>query len=138
MATDLAEFLGAAIGFQPAARDEPALLDVLTGDRRVRDPRPAALRLPAVRGGDRGDRRRDRRLLPGRALLRATPTSARSRRHAVVPQFEGSESVLLAVGILGATVMPHVIYLHSALTQDRIVPETTRTRDACCATRAST
>jgi manganese transport protein len=32
--------------------------------------------------------------------------------------------VLLAVGILGATVMPHVIYLHSALTQDRLVPET--------------
>jgi manganese transport protein len=31
--------------------------------------------------------------------------------------------VLLAVGILGATVMPHVIYLHSALTQNRIVPE---------------
>src|SRR5581483_3427529 len=31
---------------------------------------------------------------------------------------------LLAVGILGATVMPHVIYLHSALTQDRIVAET--------------
>ena len=30
---------------------------------------------------------------------------------------------LLAVGILGATVMPHVIYLHSALMQDRIVPE---------------
>jgi manganese transport protein len=38
-----------------------------------------------------------------------------------VPGFEGSESVLLAVGILGATVMPHVIYLHSALTQHRIV-----------------
>ena len=33
--------------------------------------------------------------------------------------------MLLAVGILGATVMPHVIYLHSALTQDRIVPEST-------------
>ncbi len=32
--------------------------------------------------------------------------------------------MLLAVGILGATVMPHVIYLHSALTQDRLVPET--------------
>jgi manganese transport protein len=32
--------------------------------------------------------------------------------------------VLLATGILGATVMPHVIYLHSALTQDRLVPET--------------
>jgi manganese transport protein len=38
-----------------------------------------------------------------------------------VPGFEGTESVLLAVGILGATVMPHVIYLHSALTQHRIV-----------------
>ena len=32
--------------------------------------------------------------------------------------------MLLSVGILGATVMPHVIYLHSALTQDRLVPET--------------
>ena len=38
----------------------------------------------------------------------------------LVPRFEGTESVLLATGILGATVMPHVIYLHSALTQDRI------------------
>jgi manganese transport protein len=36
------------------------------------------------------------------------------------PGFEDTESVLLAVGILGATVMPHVIYLHSALTQHRI------------------
>jgi manganese transport protein len=39
-----------------------------------------------------------------------------------VPRFSGSDSVLLATGILGATVMPHVIYLHSALTQDRIRP----------------
>ena len=38
----------------------------------------------------------------------------------LVPGFEGPGSVLLAVGILGATVMPHVIYLHSALTQRRI------------------
>jgi manganese transport protein len=37
-----------------------------------------------------------------------------------VPRFDGSDSILLAAGILGATVMPHVIYLHSALTQDRI------------------
>ena len=42
-------------------------------------------------------------------------------RHAVVPQFEGSGSILLAAGILGATVMPHVIFLHSSLTQGRIV-----------------
>jgi manganese transport protein len=39
-----------------------------------------------------------------------------------VPKFDGSDSVLLATGILGATVMPHVIYLHSALTQNRIRP----------------
>jgi manganese transport protein len=37
-----------------------------------------------------------------------------------VPGFQGTESVLLATGILGATVMPHVIYLHSALTQRRV------------------
>ena len=36
-------------------------------------------------------------------------------------QFSGPESVLLATGILGATVMPHAIFLHSALTQGRIV-----------------
>jgi len=38
----------------------------------------------------------------------------------LVPSFAGTDSVLLATGILGATVMPHVIYLHSALTADRI------------------
>ncbi|MBZ9714545.1 Nramp family divalent metal transporter [Deinococcus multiflagellatus] len=37
-----------------------------------------------------------------------------------VPSFPGPEGVYLAVGIIGATVMPHVIYLHSALTQGRI------------------
>jgi manganese transport protein len=40
-----------------------------------------------------------------------------------VPSFSGTDSILLAVGILGATVMPHVVYLHSALTQNRIKPE---------------
>jgi manganese transport protein len=38
----------------------------------------------------------------------------------LVPRFEGTDSLLLATGILGATVMPHVIYLHSALTNARI------------------
>ena len=38
-----------------------------------------------------------------------------------VPHFTGYESVLLGAGILGATVMPHAIFLHSALTQGRIV-----------------
>ncbi|WP_445479073.1 Nramp family divalent metal transporter [Lysinibacillus irui] len=37
------------------------------------------------------------------------------------PQFEGVDSLLLATGILGATVMPHAIYLHSSLTQSRII-----------------
>ncbi len=37
------------------------------------------------------------------------------------PRFSNSESVLLAAGILGATVMPHAIFLHSALTQGRVV-----------------
>jgi manganese transport protein len=39
-----------------------------------------------------------------------------------IPGFAGTESILLATGILGATVMPHVIYLHSALTQNRFKP----------------
>jgi manganese transport protein len=38
----------------------------------------------------------------------------------LLPAFSGTDSILLATGILGATVMPHVIYLHSALTQNRI------------------
>nr|WP_272467463.1 Nramp family divalent metal transporter [Terrihalobacillus insolitus] len=38
-----------------------------------------------------------------------------------IPKFADVNSVLLAAGILGATVMPHAIYLHSALTQRRIV-----------------
>jgi len=42
----------------------------------------------------------------------------------LVPAFDGTDSLLLATGILGATVMPHVIYLHSALTQRRISAET--------------
>ena len=39
----------------------------------------------------------------------------------LTPQFADAQSVLLAAGILGATVMPHVIYLHSSLTQRRVV-----------------
>jgi manganese transport protein len=40
-----------------------------------------------------------------------------------IPGFKGTDSILLAVGILGATVMPHVVYLHSALTQNRVKAE---------------
>jgi manganese transport protein len=39
--------------------------------------------------------------------------------HTVVPQLADGQALLLAVGIIGATVMPHAIYLHSGLTQAR-------------------
>jgi manganese transport protein len=54
-------------------------------------------------------------------LLDAGPDAGEVGRHLVVPGFSGTESLLLATGIIGATVMPHVIYLHSALTQKRVV-----------------
>jgi manganese transport protein len=54
-------------------------------------------------------------------LIDAKPQASEIGRHLVVPGFSGTESLLLATGIIGATVMPHVIYLHSALTQRRIV-----------------
>jgi manganese transport protein len=44
------------------------------------------------------------------------------------PRFEGKDTVLLAAGMLGATVMPHVIYLHSALTQGRFQRSTEQER----------
>jgi manganese transport protein len=54
-------------------------------------------------------------------LLDANPDGGEVAKHLFVPGFAGTESILLATGIIGATVMPHVIYLHSALTQRRVV-----------------
>ncbi len=54
----------------------------------------------------------------------------------MVPRFAGTESVLLATGILGATVMPHVIFLHSALTQGRIVVHEPERRSGALPLRA--
>jgi manganese transport protein len=54
-------------------------------------------------------------------LFHAKPSGSEIARHLFVPGFGGTESILLATGIIGATVMPHVVYLHSALTQQRIV-----------------
>jgi manganese transport protein len=54
-------------------------------------------------------------------LFHAKPAGGEVAKHLFVPGFAGTESILLATGIIGATVMPHVIYLHSALTQRRIV-----------------
>jgi manganese transport protein len=57
-------------------------------------------------------------------MFYAQPEADRILAGLFTPQFAGTESVLLAAGILGATVMPHVIYLHSALTQRRVVGRT--------------
>ena len=62
-------------------------------------------------------------------VVQRRPVAARDRARACcIPRLDGSESVLLAAGILGATVMPHVIYLHSALTQRRVVGATAEVR----------
>lgn len=55
--------------------------------------------------------------------LFSQPDWAQVGLHMVVPWEGNSASVLLSVGIIGATVMPHVIYLHSSLMQQRIVPK---------------
>src|SRR6202021_523576 len=52
-------------------------------------------------------------------LAIAPPDWAAFGFHAVVPQMDGPDSVMVSVGIIGATVMPHAIYLHSSLTQGR-------------------
>jgi manganese transport protein len=121
IATDLAEFLGAALGFHllfgfgllPAAFVTGIAAFLILGLQRWGF-RP----LEAVIAGIVG--------VIGVCyvieLFKAHPNLGEVGKHAVLPQFQGQESVLLAVGILGATVMPHVIWLHSALTQDRIVP----------------
>jgi manganese transport protein len=61
-------------------------------------------------------------------LVQAKPDGGEVAKHLFVPGFAGTESILLATGIIGATVMPHVIYLHSALTQRRIVGRNTEER----------
>src|ERR1044071_5420419 len=119
MATDLAEFLGAAIGFHlllgidlfPAAILTGIAAFLILGLQRFGF-RPFEAVIAAIVGIVGGCYTGD--------FFSAKPPLGTVAKHAVVPQFAGSESVLLAVGILGATVMPHVIYLHSALLQGRV------------------
>jgi manganese transport protein len=54
-------------------------------------------------------------------LIIAPPDWGAFAYHSVVPQLTSADSVTLAVGIVGATVMPHVIYLHSAMMAGRVV-----------------
>jgi manganese transport protein len=121
MATDLAEFLGAALGLKlllgiplfPAAVLTGVITFLILGLQRFgfRPLEAVIAAFVAVIG-----------VCYLAELWLAHPPLGTVAKHAVVPDFQGNESLLLAVGIIGATVMPHVIYLHSALTQHRIVP----------------
>jgi len=120
MATDLAEFLGAALGFNlllgipllPAALLTAISTFLILGLQKYGF-RPLEAVIAVFVG-----------VIAACYLIEltlGTPDWGAIGMGAVTPKFDGSESVLLAAGILGATVMPHVIYLHSALTQHRIV-----------------
>jgi manganese transport protein len=120
MATDLAEFLGAALGFSLLLGIPLWIGGILTGVATF-------LILSLERFGFR----------PLEAVITAMvgviavsylvetvldkPALGAVLSNAFVPRLAGPQSILLAAGILGATVMPHAIYLHSALTQSRIV-----------------
>lgn len=56
------------------------------------------------------------------AGLLFTDVSWRSAAAGLVPRFKGSDTILLSASMLGATVMPHAIYVHSALARDRHGP----------------
>ncbi|MEA2245631.1 MAG: manganese transport protein [Solirubrobacteraceae bacterium] len=118
MATDLAEFVGAAIA-----------LNLLFGIPLL----PSGLITAVVAFGllglqGRGHRRFELAILGFLAIILLgflydtlrIGFDAGDAAGGFVPGFAGTDSVLLATAILGATVMPHVIYLHSALTQNRM------------------
>ncbi len=120
MATDLAEFLGAALGFNLLFGIPLWIAGLLTAVTTF-------LILSLERYGFRPLEAVITSLLAVVAgsyvleILFARPDWGEVAFHTFTPQFSGPESVLLAAGILGATVMPHALFLHSALTQDRIV-----------------
>jgi manganese transport protein len=119
MATDLAESIGAAIGISVLFH-----LPLLTGllitfaitwgllSFQSRGFRPIELIISGFVG-----------LISLAYLVElfiAPPEWGQLLYHTVVPQLNGPDSVTLAVGIVGATVMPHAIYLHSALMTNRV------------------
>ncbi len=119
MATDLAEFLGAALGFNLLFGIPLWLAGILTAIATFvilglenRGFRPLEAVITSLVG-----------VVAVSYLIETVmdrPMWGDVLYHSVVPQFAGPESVLLATGILGATVMPHAIFLHSALTQKRV------------------
>src|SRR3954469_18088633 len=119
MATDLAEVMGGAIAL-------PLLfgLDLFTGGVIT-----AAVAFGLLTLQTRGDRRYIRAVTALLAVVVAAflllalrvPVDPAEVASGLVPRFDGVTSLVLATGILGATVMPHAIYLHSAM-----VPGTTQ------------
>jgi manganese transport protein len=119
MATDLAEFIGAALALNLLFGIPLLPAGLLTGvgvfgilALQRRGFRPLEAVISSLIGV----------IVLGFAfqMFYARPPAERILAGLFTPQFAGTESVLLASGILGATVMPHVIYLHSALTQRRV------------------
>ncbi|MBU5210390.1 Nramp family divalent metal transporter [Heyndrickxia oleronia] len=120
IATDLAEFIGAALGLYllfdipmiPAALITAvgsfAILELQRRGFRSLEAGIAAMVLIVV-------------LAFAFQTFLAKPDMGAVFGGMLTPKFEGVDSILLAAGILGATVMPHAIYLHSSLTQNRIV-----------------
>jgi manganese transport protein len=121
MATDIAEFVGAAVGLNLLFGIPLFAAGVITG--------VAAFVILALQA--RGFRGLEAVITVLVGVIVAgfafqvwfADPSGHDVARGLIPGFDGSESLLLAAGILGATVMPHVIYLHSALTQDRVVGE---------------
>ncbi len=119
MATDLAEFLGAAVGLDLLFHVGLPVGAVLTGIATF-----------AMLGLQRYGFRPLEGLiaaLVGVIVLSYLVETVLERPDlgavlagATIPRLQGTPSLVLAVGILGATVMPHVIFLHSSLTQHRI------------------
>ncbi len=120
MSTDLAEFIGAALGFQLLLGVPLLIGALLTGIATM-----------LILGLERYGFRRLEAVISAMVALIALcylaeifivkPDWGLVLHNTFVPRFSGNESVFLACGILGATVMPHAIFLHSALMQGRIV-----------------
>ncbi|WP_109777864.1 Nramp family divalent metal transporter [Mycolicibacterium chubuense] len=118
MATDLAEVVGGAIALY-LLFDLPLLIGgVITG--------AVSLILLLIR--DRRGQSVFERVITGLlmviaigflASLIAAPPPVGEAAAGLVPRFDGPESILLAAAMLGATVMPHAVYLHSGLARDR-------------------
>jgi len=120
MATDLAEFLGASLGLNLLLHIPLLLATLLTGAATLgilslqnRGVRPLEAFIAAMVG-----------VVAVSYLIETVlsrPAWGQVAYHSVVP-WVGPGSILISVGIIGATIMPHVVYLHSALMQDRVVP----------------